>query len=131
MRRDFFCDEETPTGSPGKDLVLFTGIFSRLMLPKIPRAALRVLQTAGCTVHAAGPPDGRPLCCGRTYLAVDMIDKARAEARRMIDALLPHFRDGRPIVGLESSCPPTLRDGFQAHWRCGMAGGLACSCAIA
>jgi len=116
MRRDFFRDAEIPSGGPGKDLVLFTDTFSRWMEPEIPRAALRVLQTAGYSVHAAGLPNGRPLCCGRTYLAVGMIDKARAEARRTLDALLPHIKAGRPIVGLEPSCLLTLRDEFQALW---------------
>lgn len=116
MRRDYFRDAEIPSGGRGKDLVLFTDTFSRWMEPEIPRAALRVLQTADYSVHAAGPPNGRPLCCGRTYLAVGMIDKARAEARRTLDTLLPHIKAGRPIVGLEPSCLLTLRDEFQALW---------------
>ena len=41
-----------------------------------------------------------------------MIDKARAEARRTLDALLPHVRAGVPVVGLEPSCLLTLRDEF-------------------
>lgn len=116
MRRGFFRDAEIPSGGPGKELVLFTDTFSRWMEPEIPRAALRVLQTAGYSVHSAGPPNGRPLCCGRTYLAVGMIDKARAEARRTLDALLPHIKTGRPIIGLEPSCLLTLRDEFEALW---------------
>ena len=36
----------------------------------------------GYRVHVAAPADGgRPLCCGRTYLAAGMVDEARAEAR--------------------------------------------------
>src|SRR5690606_7296436 len=60
------------------------------------------------------PSDGRPLCCGRTYLAAGMVDEARAEARRTIDALAPFLEAGTPIVGLEPSCLFTFRDEYPA-----------------
>ena len=52
----------------------------------------------------------RPLCCGRTFLASGLIDEAKFEARRLIEALLPYAQKGIPIVGLEPSCLLTLRD---------------------
>jgi Fe-S oxidoreductase len=52
--------------------------------------------------------DGRPLCCGRTYLAAGMVEHARAEARRTLAAL----RADTPVVGLEPSCLFTLKDEF-------------------
>jgi len=114
FRGDFFRDAEVgraaSSGKAGK-VILFTDTFNRWMEPEIPRAALRVLNRAGyevITAHASG----RPLCCGRTYLAAGMIDRARAEARRTLDALLPHVRAGVPVVGLEPSCLLTLRDEF-------------------
>ncbi|MEM1428508.1 MAG: FAD-linked oxidase C-terminal domain-containing protein [Pseudomonadota bacterium] len=116
FRGDFFREAEcarVPAGDAGKEVVLFADTFNRWMEPDIPRAALRVLERAGYTVHAAGPLRGRPLCCGRTYLAAGMIDKARREARRSLAALLPHVRAGRPIIGLEPSCLLTLRDEFK------------------
>ena len=110
----FFRDREIATGTAaaaGKgDAVLFADTFTRWMEPGIPRAALRFLTRAGYRVHAPKPEGGRPLCCGRTYLAAGMVDQARAEARRTLDALMPHVRAGRPIVGLEPSCLLTLRD---------------------
>ena len=54
--------------------------------------------------------DGRPLCCGRTWLAVGMVDKAREEAART----MRHLQDGLPIIGLEPSCLMTLRDEFRS-----------------
>ncbi len=117
FRKDFFREAEIPqagTAETGKEVVLFADTFNRWMEPDIPRAALRVLRQAGYTVHAASPMQGRPLCCGRTYLAAGMLDKARAEARRTLEALMPHVRAGRPIVGLEPSCLLTLRDEFKA-----------------
>jgi Fe-S oxidoreductase len=56
--------------------------------------------------------DGRPLCCGRTYLGTGMVEQARSEAQRTLDALLPHVRAGSTVVGLEPSCLLTLRDEF-------------------
>ncbi|MEL6206206.1 MAG: FAD-binding and (Fe-S)-binding domain-containing protein, partial [Pseudomonadota bacterium] len=116
FRSDFFREAEIGDAKEPNDksVVLFADTFNRWMDPDIPRAALRVLQRAGYNVHAAGPLRGRPLCCGRTYLAAGMIDKARDEARRTLDALLPHVRAGRAVVGLEPSCLLTLRDEFKA-----------------
>ena len=54
----------------------------------------------------------RPQHSGRTYLAAGMIDRARAEARRTLTALMPHIRAGHTVIGLEPSCLLTLRDEF-------------------
>ena len=60
------------------------------------------------------PPDGRPLCCGRTFLAAGLVDEARNEARRVLDTLAPYVERGLPVVGLEPACLLTLRDEFLA-----------------
>ena len=118
FRGDFFRDSEISAASASKDapkVILFADTFNRWMEPEIPRAALRVLTRAGYQVMSASQTasqTGRPLCCGRTYLAAGMIDKARAEARRTLTALLPHIQAGIPIIGLEPSCLLTLRDEF-------------------
>ena len=56
------------------------------------------------------PYVGRPLCCGRTFLAAGLVDEAKKEARRMLDALSLTVVAGVPIVGLEPACLLTLRD---------------------
>jgi Fe-S oxidoreductase len=43
-----------------------------------------------------------------------MVDEARHEARRMLDALLPFAKRDVAIVGLEPSCVFTLRDELKA-----------------
>ncbi|MEQ8903234.1 MAG: FAD-binding and (Fe-S)-binding domain-containing protein [Roseovarius sp.] len=114
FRGDYFRDAEVKrarASTKAGKVILFTDTFNRWMEPEIPRAALRVLSRAGYEVITANTP-GRPLCCGRTYLAAGMIDKARDEARRTLDALIPHIRAGVPVVGLEPSCLLTLRDEF-------------------
>ncbi|MCZ4261094.1 FAD-binding protein [Limimaricola sp. G21655-S1] len=116
FRRDAFREAEidaAPKGDAG-EVVLFADTFNRWMEPEIPRAALRVLGRAGYKVHSAVPEGERPLCCGRSYLAAGMLDRARDEARRTLAALLPHVEAGRPVIGLEPSCLLTLRDEFKA-----------------
>ena len=54
----------------------------------------------------------RPLCCGRTFLATGLVDEAKAEARRMLAALMPYVERGATIVGLEPSCLLSMRDEF-------------------
>jgi FAD/FMN-containing dehydrogenase/Fe-S oxidoreductase len=95
------------------DVVLFVDTFNRWHEPENARAALRVLEAAGYRVHVARA-EGRPLCCGRTFLATGMVDEARGEARRMLGALAPFVARGLPIVGLEPSCLFGLRDEFRS-----------------
>jgi Fe-S oxidoreductase len=97
----------------GREVVLLVDTFNRYFEPENARAALAVLQAAGYTVHLPLAVDGgRPLCCGRTYLAAGLVDEARHEAHRMIETLAPYVERGVPVVGLEPSCLLGLRDEF-------------------
>jgi Fe-S oxidoreductase len=93
-------------------VVLFVDTFNGFFESANARAALDVLQAAGYTVHVASKQggDGKHLCCGRTYLASGMVDRARAKAGELLDALHPLAERGIPIVGLEPSCLLSLRD---------------------
>ncbi len=96
-----------------REVVLFIDTFNNYFEPENARAALKVLQAAGYAVHVPRAKDeSRPLCCGRTFLATGMVDKARAEAQRTIDTLLPYIERGVPVVGLEPSCLLGMRDEF-------------------
>ena len=106
------ADHEHPDTS-ARDVVLLADTFNTWFEPDNLRAAKTVLAAAGFVVHVAQLPGQRKLCCGRTYLATGMIDQARREAQRMIDALLPWAEKGVPIVGLEPSCLLTLRDEYK------------------
>jgi Fe-S oxidoreductase len=46
---------------------------------------------------------------------VGLVDEAKAEARRTLDALLPFARRGVAIVGLEPSCLLSMRDEFLTY----------------
>ncbi|MEO8738252.1 MAG: FAD-linked oxidase C-terminal domain-containing protein [Casimicrobiaceae bacterium] len=96
----------------GKEVLLFVDTFSNYFAHENARAARRVLEAAGYTVHLNARAGERPLCCGRTFLSAGLVDAAKAEARRTLDALLPFVRRGVAIVGLEPSCLLGLRDEF-------------------
>jgi FAD/FMN-containing dehydrogenase/Fe-S oxidoreductase len=94
----------------GREVVLFADTFNNWLEPANLAAAERVLRATGHRVVSPLGRDGRTLCCGRTYLAAGMVDEARVEMRRTLDALRPHLESGTPIVGLEPSCLLTFRD---------------------
>jgi Fe-S oxidoreductase len=110
--RHRFRDQEAAAAAPASprgEVYLLADTFNRYFEPENLRAALKVL--AACGYRAVIPSTGgRPLCCGRTWLAAGMVDKARAEAERMIR----HLPRDLPIVGLEPSCLLTLRDEFKS-----------------
>lgn len=92
-----------------KAVVLWVDTFNGHFETENARDAVRVLQAAGYAVHVPGL-QGEPLCCGRTYLASGMPDRARASASALIAALAPFAERGVAIVGLEPSCLLSLRD---------------------
>jgi len=94
------------------DVVLFADTFNNYFEPENLAAARRVLDAAGYRVTTPVGDDGRPLCCGRSYLGAGMVEQARAEAQRTLRTLLPQVRAGATIVGLEPSCLLGLRDEF-------------------
>ena len=101
------------SGGSSEEVVLFADTFTRWFEPGIPRAAVRVLQAAGCRVRTA-ETGRRPLCCGRTFLTNGLPREARVEARRTLSALLPFAERGVAIIGLEPSCLYTFRDEIPA-----------------
>jgi Fe-S oxidoreductase len=117
-RKDCFRDDEI-FASAGKpvpgEVVLFADTFNRYFEPENVRAAIAVLVAGGYQVHTARPNDGgRPLCCGRTFLAVGKTDAAQGEAERTLAALAPQLARGLPIIGLEPSCVFSFRDEIPA-----------------
>ena len=94
-----------------KAAVLFVDTFNGNFETENAVAAVRVLQAAGYTVHVAAESD--TLCCGRTWLAAGMPERAKAKASGLLAALLPFAERGIAIVGLEPSCLLTVRDEMQ------------------
>jgi FAD/FMN-containing dehydrogenase/Fe-S oxidoreductase len=111
-RRDIFrSDVEAIGAADGREVVLFADTFNRAYERENLDAALRVLVEGGYRVHIPKPVDnGRPLCCGRTFLAAGLVDHARTELDRLVATYAPFASRGVPIIGLEPSCLLTLRD---------------------
>jgi Fe-S oxidoreductase len=100
----------------GRDVVLFADTFNRYFERENLDAALAVLNAGGYRVHMAKPADdsSRPLCCGRTFLAIGKVDEAKREAERTSEALAPFVARGVPVIGLEPSCHLSFRDEIPA-----------------
>ena len=111
-RRDVFAPEGDVFGrADGHEVVLFTDTFNRAYERENLDAALKVLIAGGYRVHIPKPTDdGRPLCCGRTFLSAGLVDHARAELDRLVATFAPFAARCVSIVGLEPSCLLTLRD---------------------
>ena len=109
-RSDWVYNREA--AEPAREIVLFADTFNRYFERENLDAARSVLVAGGYRVHAALPQDGdeRPLCCGRTFLAVGQVDEAKQEMKRTLDALAPYVMRGVPVIGLEPSCLFTFRD---------------------
>ncbi len=91
------------------------------------QAALKVLNAAGYRVHIPHKSQcesqsksqqnknqdntcSKEFCCGRTYLAAGMVDKAKTTLGELVDHLAPFAEKNTPIIGLEPSCLFTLKD---------------------
>jgi Fe-S oxidoreductase len=125
-RRDFFsADARAPdslshgggdrsgAASPDLEVAVFADTFNTYFEPENLADAVAVLAGLGYRVTLLRPrPTGRPLCCGRTFLAAGLVEEARTEARRVLAAARPIIARGVALVGLEPSCLLTLRDEF-------------------
>jgi Fe-S oxidoreductase len=112
FRNDVFVPPADSVGpETAREVVLFADTFNRIYERENLDAALRVLAAGGYRVHLPKPSGGgRPLCCGRTFLSVGLVEEAKAELNRLVAAFAPFAARGVSIVGLEPSCLLTLRD---------------------
>lgn len=106
FRRWFAGRPERPAG---RRVVLFVDTFVEHNHPEVGRAAVEVLEAAGCQVLVAEKQG----CCGRAHISKGLLDRARALAAHNLDVLTPFAERGIPIVGLEPSCLATLRDEYR------------------
>jgi Fe-S oxidoreductase len=93
----------------GKVAALFVDTFNGHFETENAVAAAELLNKAGYALYLVAKRDGQH-CCGRTFLAAGMVEKARAKLAALIDDLTPLADAGVAIVGLEPSCLLTLRD---------------------
>jgi FAD/FMN-containing dehydrogenase/Fe-S oxidoreductase len=92
-------------GSVGP-VVLWVDTFTDHFHPDVARAAVRVLEDAGCTVMVPRSE----LCCGRPLYDWGFLGQAKRLLKTVLRDLRPAIRAGVPIVGLEPSCVSVFRD---------------------
>jgi FAD/FMN-containing dehydrogenase/Fe-S oxidoreductase len=90
----------------GRRVVLWPDTFTNYFDPEIAKAAVEVLEAAGCAVEL---PRGA-LCCGRPLYDFGMLKLARRQLEQVLDTLRPEIREGVEVVGLEPSCVDVFRD---------------------
>ena len=92
--------------SDGRRVLLWPDTFTNYFEPEIAKAAVEVLEAAGCSIEL---PRGN-LCCGRPLYDFGMLKLARRQLEQTLDALRHEIREGVEIVGLEPSCVDVFRD---------------------
>ncbi len=94
-----------------KDVALLADTFNSYFEPENLWDAVEVLTRLGYRVVPLRlAHEKRPVCCGRTFLSAGLVDEARHEAKRFLEAARPLVEAGVPIIGLEPSCLFTTRD---------------------
>ena len=116
---------EQLSNTGGKGVVLLADTFNAYFEDENLKAALQVLKAAGYQVHIPSKGQSKSqskaktettntcskeFCCGRTYLAAGMVDKAKETLGELVDHLAPYAEKNIPIIGLEPSCLFTLKD---------------------
>ena len=91
---------------PGPRVLLWPDTFTNHLLPRAGRAAVEVLEGLGYRVEVPRAA----LCCGRPLYDYGMLNLAKRQLRRILDALGPEIAAGVPVVGLEPSCVAVFRD---------------------
>ncbi len=104
-----FSSRDAAIAAAPKAAALFVVTFNGTFESENAHAAARVLKKAGYTIYLVEKDRGHH-CCGRTFLAAGMVDKAKAKVSALLDDVLPLAQADIAIVGLEPSCLLTLRD---------------------
>ena len=110
--RGLFVTREAALASAkagGKVAALFVDTFNGNFETENAVAAARLLHKAGYALYLVSK-DGAAHCCGRTFLAAGMVEKAKQKVAALIEDLAPLAAANIAIVGLEPSCLLTLRD---------------------
>jgi Fe-S oxidoreductase len=95
-----------PRVQGGRRVILWPDTFTNYFEPDVAKAAVEVLEAAGCSVEL---PSGR-LCCGRPLYDFGMLKLARRQLEQIVERLRREICDGVEIVGLEPSCVDVFRD---------------------
>jgi Fe-S oxidoreductase len=103
--KDWFF-RRPPRNTDGRPVLLWADTFTNYFQPERGRAAVAVLEDAGCQVFVSQAH----LCCGRPLYDFGMLDTAKSYLRKILAALQPAIEAGVPVIGLEPSCTAVFRD---------------------
>lgn len=92
--------EDRPT------VILWADTFNNNFLPHTAKAAVEVLEAAGC--HVKVPM--KKLCCGRPLYDYGFLKQAKEKLQEILEDLRPDIVAGTPVICLEPSCAAVFRD---------------------
>lgn len=95
-----------PRNACERKVLLWPDTFNNYFLPETAKAAVEVLEAAGCEVLLPSAV----LCCGRPLYDWGMLDRAKRLLLQVLDVLGPEIEQQIPIVVLEPSCAAVFRD---------------------
>ncbi len=90
----------------GAPVAFFTDTFANHLHTGVARAAVQVLEAAGCDVTVPA----NAFCCGRPLYDIGRLDLARRNLQGVMETFGPLARRGVPIVGVEPACVTALKD---------------------
>ncbi|HEY2382780.1 MAG TPA: FAD-linked oxidase C-terminal domain-containing protein [Terriglobia bacterium] len=90
----------------GRPVILWPDTFNNYFHPEVGRAAVEVLEDAGCHVIV---PEAN-LCCGRPLYDYGFLDQAKRQLVEILDTLEQPILYGIPVVGMEPSCMAVFAD---------------------
>ena len=96
-----------PPAQPTGEVALFATCFANYNDPEIAKAAVEVLEHAGCAVDCPAQ-----VCCGMPKLDGGDLEGARVLARKNVELLLPSVRAGKKILSPGPSCTLVLRNEY-------------------
>lgn len=88
-----------------KPVLLWVDSFTEYFSTGPGLAMIRVLESAGYTVHTLA----KPQCCGLTWITTGQLDHARKLVASTVEALHPYVEAGIPVIGIEPSCTAVMR----------------------
>lgn len=103
--KDWFFQRPKRNDS-GRPVILWADTFTNYFNPDHGKAAVAVLEDAGCRVYV----HREHLCCGRPLYDYGMLNTAKAYLRKVLSRLQSAIEAGVPIIGLEPSCTAVFRD---------------------
>ena len=105
----FFQRRKPDTRNPKPDtrlVILWADTFYNYFRPDTAKAAVRVLEAAGCSVKVYQ----KTMCCGRPLYDWGMLKQAKKQMEEILSILKDDLAAGLPIVVLEPGCASVFRD---------------------